>query len=152
MTGNAILGMFAEYEFFNNFSEQHLMKLAAGTKPFKLKAGEYLAREGAPKSGLYLLQSGHISLDMQAPNKGSVHVQTVGPGNLVGWSWLVPPHRWQFDCQAVDEVQGLGFDGGWLRELCEQDHELGYHLLKQMITVMYNRAAATRTQLLDLYK
>ncbi|MGF1579378.1 MAG: cyclic nucleotide-binding domain-containing protein [Gemmataceae bacterium] len=152
MTGNALLGMFAEYDFFNNFSEQHLMKLAAGAKTFRLATGEYLAREGAPGSGLYLLQSGQISLHMQAPNKGTVHVQDVGPGNLVGWSWLVPPHKWQFDCRAVDDVKGLGFDGGWLRELCEQDHVLGYQLLKQMITVMHTRAAATRTHLLDMYK
>jgi hypothetical protein len=52
----------------------------------------------------------------------------------------------------VDAVQGLKFDAEWLREKCAQDHELGYLLSKQLLTVLGNRLAATRLQLLDIYK
>lgn len=153
MSGDGILGIFQGYPFFKEFRERHLMSLAAGAKPFSLKPGEYLAKQGSSGSGLYMIQSGKIAIEMsRGAEKSTVRLQEVGPGDLVGWSWLVPPHRWQFDCLALTDVQGLGFDGNWLRDKCDQDHELGYHILKQMITVMYSRGAATRTQLLDMYK
>jgi hypothetical protein len=73
-----------------------------------------------------------------------VSVPTVGPGEVVGWSWLVPPYRWQFDCRALERTQGLALDGEWLRERCELDHEFGYHLLKHLVVVIGNRLAARR--------
>lgn len=79
-------------------------------------------------------------------------IQTVGPGEVVGWSWLLPPYRWQFDGRAVDAVEGVVFDGAWLRQQCEQDHELGYSLLRQMVAVISSRLAATRLQRLDIYR
>lgn len=86
-----------------------------------------------------------------ASDRRVVTVQTVGPGEVLGWSWLVPPYRWQFDCRAADAVRGLTFDAEWLRERCEQDHELGYLLLKQLVIVIASRLAATRLQFRDLY-
>jgi hypothetical protein len=79
-----------------------------------------------------------------------VDVQTVGPGEVVGWSWVVPPHRWQFEARARDAVSGIVFDAAWLREQCESDHQLGYFLLQHLVTVLAGRLAATRLQLLDL--
>ena len=60
---------------------------------------------------------------------------------------LVQPHRWQYNCRAKDTVQGIRFDAEWLREKCEQDHELGYHLLKQMVSVIASRLASTRVKM-----
>ena len=79
-------------------------------------------------------------------------IQTVGAGEVVGWSWLLPPYRWQFDARATSAVQGLVFDAAWLREQCEQDHELGYHLLWQLLVVVSSRLAASRVQRLDIYQ
>jgi CRP-like cAMP-binding protein len=152
MTEQGILGTFAGHAFLRGLSERYLMALASGAKPFTAAAGELLAREGEPARAFYLIQVGHVALGLHTPDRGVVTVQTVGPGEVLGWSWLVPPHRWQFDCRAADEVRGLAFDADWLREKCEQDHELGYQLLKQLVTVIASRLAATRLQLLDLYK
>ncbi len=152
MTEQGILGAFASHPFLNSLSEQHRMLLASGARPFTATKGELLAREGEAAKTFYLIQTGHVAVALHTPDRGVVRIQTVGPGEIVGWSWLVPPHRWQFDCPAIDPVQGLSFDAEWLREKCEQDHELGYHLLKQLVTVIANRLAATRLQLLDIYK
>ncbi|MCS7046422.1 MAG: cyclic nucleotide-binding domain-containing protein [Gemmataceae bacterium] len=152
MTEQGILGVFAGHKFLSGLSERHRLLLAAGARPFTAAPNQLLAKEGDTARCFYLIQSGHVSLGMHTPDRGVVPIHTVGPGEEVGWSWLVPPHRWQFDCRAVDEVHGLAFDAEWLREKCELDHELGYHLLKQLIGVLANRLAATRVQLLDLYK
>jgi CRP-like cAMP-binding protein len=152
MTEQGLLGTFASHTFLGGLSERQRMLLASGARPIAAAPGELLAREGETATAFYLIQAGHVALDLHTPGRGVASILTVGPGEVVGWSWLVPPHRWQFDCRAVDPVQGLSFDAEWLREKCEQDHELGYHLLKQLVTVIANRLAATRLQLLDIYK
>jgi CRP-like cAMP-binding protein len=152
MSEQGILGAFTSHAFLAGLSERHRLLLASGARPFTAAAGELLAREGEPAKAFYLVQAGHVALTLHTPDRGAVPIQTVGPGEIVGWSWLVPPHRWQFDCRAADPVQGLAFDAEWLREKCDQDYELGYPLLKQLVGVIANRLAATRLQLLDLYK
>jgi CRP-like cAMP-binding protein len=152
MTEQGLLGAFASHSFLSSLSERHRMLLASGARPITAAPGDLLAREGETAKGLYLVQAGHVALDLHTPGRGATSILTVGPGEIVGWSWLVPPHRWQFDCRAVDHVQGLVFDAEWLREKCDQDYELGYHLLKQLVTVIADRLAATRLQLIDIYK
>jgi len=152
MSESGLLGVFGNHAFLNGLSPRHLMLLASGVKPVRFAEGEYLGRDGETAKAFYLIQSGHVALEMRAPGREAVPVQTVGPGEVVGWSWLVAPHRWRFDCRASDSVQALAFDAEWLREKCEQDHELGYQLLKHLVTVMAARMTATWQQLLELSK
>jgi CRP/FNR family cyclic AMP-dependent transcriptional regulator len=147
MAAHEILSTLGSHMFLRNLSERHRMLLASGMKPFKAAPEEVFAREGAAATAFYLIQSGQVSLGTHTPDRARRAIQTVGPGEIVGWSWLVPPHRWQFECQALTPVQGIVFDAEWLREKCEQDHELGYHLLKELLAVIAGRLAATRLQL-----
>jgi CRP-like cAMP-binding protein len=148
----AITKAFASHAFLSALSERHLMMLAAGVRPFSADVGHVLARSGEPAHDFFLIQDGHVTLGIPTSDRGVVTVQTLGRGDVVGWSWLVPPHRWKFDCRAADSVQGLAFNAEWLRDKCEQDHEFGYQLLKQLTMVMAARLEATRRQLVDLYR
>jgi CRP/FNR family transcriptional regulator, cyclic AMP receptor protein len=152
MTADARPAAFASHPFLSGLTEPRRVLLASCAKEFKAATGELLAREGEPAKIFYVIESGQVALLLHTPERGVVPIQTVGAGEVVGWSWLVPPHLWQFDCRATDAVQGLAFDGDWLRQKCEQDHELGYYLLKQLVSVIAKRLSATRLQLLDLYK
>jgi CRP-like cAMP-binding protein len=143
---------FAGHAFLEGLSEPHRMRLAPASRSFTAAPGEYLAREGEPVRDFYLIQSGHVVIGIHLAERGEVPAQTVGPGDVIGWSWLLPPYRWQFDARAADAVQGLAFDAGWLREQCEQDHELGYQLLKQLLAVLSSRLAECRVQRLDIYR
>ena len=151
-TQTGVMGAFGGHVFLKGLSERHLMLLASGVAPMTYQPGEYLGREGQPATRFFLILSGHVALDIPTPDRGVVPVQAVGPGEALGWSWLVPPHRWRFDCRAVETVQALAFDAEWLREKCEQDHELGYHLLKHLLSVIAGRLSASRLQLLDLQR
>ena len=122
-------------------------RLAAGVKPFAAASGDYLGREGEPATSFLLIQSGHIAIESRAGGHKPGPIQTVGPGEVIGWSWLLPPHQWQFDCRALDSVSGLALSAEWLRWQCEQNHELGYHLLKHLLAVVGGRLAATLRQL-----
>ena len=55
------------------------------------------------------------------------------------------------DARAVALTRAIGVDAACLRNKCEQDHELGYQLLKHFSTLIEERLEATRLQLLDVY-
>lgn len=152
MNDESILGMFKSHAFLSKLGDRLLLLLASGARPFQVAPDSLLARNGEPAHAFYLIQSGHVAIDVPATGGGPATIQTVGPGEVVGWSWLLPPHRWQFDARAADAVGGIAFDAEWLRDQCDQNHELGYHLLKQLLAVVSGRLAATRRQLLDLTK
>jgi CRP-like cAMP-binding protein len=152
MSEGGILEAFHSHAFLAKLSRQHLLILASGVRPFSAVKGDFLAREGEAAKSFFLVQSGHVSVDLHRTGAATVSIQTIGPGEVIGWSWIVPSYRWQFDCRALDAVKGLVFDASWLREKCEQDHELGYQLLKELVTVIASRLAATRVQLLDIYQ
>ncbi|HMP03424.1 MAG TPA: cyclic nucleotide-binding domain-containing protein [Gemmatales bacterium] len=143
----AILSEFASHKFLHNLSEPLRMLLAAGVQPFQIKAGEYIGREGEVANGFFLVQSGRVSITANTPNRGEVEIQQLGAGEAVGWSWLVPPHKWEFNARAIDDVAGLRFDADWLRNTCEQNHALGYQFLKQLVQTLAERLKATRHQL-----
>jgi CRP-like cAMP-binding protein len=139
-----VLATFASHAFLRDFHCQHLMILLSGARPFTMSTGEYLGREGETAMHFYLIHSGHVSIETHNQDGKVVPLEVVGPGEAVGWSWLVPPHRWQFDCRAIDAVKGIALDAEWLREKCEQDHTLGHGLLKRLVVVLARRLAATR--------
>jgi CRP-like cAMP-binding protein len=147
MADQDLVNTFAGHAFLRGLNHRHLLALASGARPVIFAPNEYLAREGETARAFYLVQSGHVAVQARGPNHRPVRVQTVGPGDVVGWSWIVPPYRWQFDCQAVETVRGLMFDAQWLRERCEQDQQLGHSLLQHLVAVISARLAATRRQL-----
>jgi CRP-like cAMP-binding protein len=129
-----------------------LLELIAGCgQNTGFEAGDYLFREGGQADTFYLLRHGRVQLEIFAPGRGAVTIQTVDEGDVVGWSWLFPPYRWHFDARALDSVRAVAFDGACLRGKCDDDHSLGYELLRRFSPVMLERLQATRMQLLDVY-
>jgi CRP-like cAMP-binding protein len=151
MAESKLLEAVSAHPFFKGMSDQHLRLLASGAVARSYGPGEYLGREGQPADNLFLIESGYVSLETHASDRGVVALQRLGPGHAVGWSWLVPPHRWRFDFRASEAVKVLAFEAQWMRDRCDEDHELGYCLLKHLIGVMAGRLAATRLQLLDVH-
>jgi CRP-like cAMP-binding protein len=88
---------------------------------------------------------------MQVTGKGDLRIQTVGPGEILGWSWLISPYRWHFTGVVVLETRAIALDGECLRNKCERDPHFGYEMLKRLSQVMERRLEATRLQLLDVY-
>jgi CRP/FNR family transcriptional regulator, cyclic AMP receptor protein len=112
--------------------------------------GAYLAREGAPADTFFVLRQGHVALELKAPARGIV-IETLGAGQVCGWSWLVAPYQWQFDVRAVEAVGALAFDAACLRGKIERDDALGYALMRRFAPIMLERLQATRLRLVDVY-
>jgi CRP/FNR family transcriptional regulator, cyclic AMP receptor protein len=115
------------------------------------RAGELLLREGDPADTFFLVRKGTVALEVNAPGRGPLLIETLQGGDVVGWSWLFAPYRWRMDGRAVEPCSVVAFDGACLRGKGEQDHELGYQLMRGFAADLLSRLQATRLQLLDVY-
>lgn len=115
------------------------------------EAGTHIFREGDQADTFYAIRRGSVALELAAPPRASLIVETLHAGDILGWSWLFPPNRAKFDARASDEVHAIAFDGACLRGKCEADHALGYELMKRFGAVITDRLQATRVRLLDVY-
>ena len=115
------------------------------------KKGQTILREGEFANRFYLIESGKVALESGSDCGEPVVIETIGPGDLLGWSWMFPPYIWQFTARAVDSTTAIFFYGTILREYCEKDHSLGYELFKRMSVVMMKRLQAARKQMLSVH-
>lgn len=138
-----------QHPFLNGLKSKWYDLLAECAQLVGYSAGHYLGRTGEPAETFHLIISGHVNVEIDKPNRQPVLIQTLGPGDVVGWSWLIPPHRWRFTVQAVEPVRALEIQGTALRRLCEENPEFGYELMKRFVHVIAGRLTATRHQLLD---
>jgi CRP/FNR family cyclic AMP-dependent transcriptional regulator len=113
--------------------------------------GERLCREGDPADGFFLITRGVVALEIVVPGRDALLIETLHDGDLLGWSWLYEPHRWQFDARAIEPCELLAFDGACVRAACDGDPSLGYAFMQRFAAVMVERLQATRLQLLDVY-
>jgi CRP/FNR family transcriptional regulator, cyclic AMP receptor protein len=141
-----------EHKFLRGLDEKHLEFLTGCASNVRFEAGEFLFREGAEADASYLIRAGRIALEINVPGVGATQIQTVEEGEVLGWSWLYPPYRWQFDARAVELVRAIKLNGECLRPKCEADHDLGYELVKRFLYQVHQRLERTRFQLLDVYR
>lgn len=114
-------------------------------------AATLLLRQGDAADRFFLIRRGTVALEVPAPGRGPLVIETLHEGDAVGWSWLFAPYRWQLDARTVEACELIAFDGACLRGKCEADHELGYELMRRFAANLVDRLQATRLQLLDVY-
>lgn len=141
----------SEHPFFAGLEQQYCDLLAGCARNVRFEAGSYLFHEGDAADEFYLIRHGHVALQMDAPGRGALTFQTLGPGEIVGVSWLVAPYRWSYDARAVELTRAIGMDAKCLRGKCDDDHSLGYALFQRFIPIVAERLQATRLQMLDVY-
>ena len=140
-----------EHPFFAGLPEAYCTLVSGCARNVRFEAGQYLFHEVDPANEFYLIRHGRVALELHAPERGPVTFQTLGPGELVGVSWLIPPYRWTYDARALTLVRATGMDAACLRQKCEEDHDLGYDMMKRFMPVLIQRLQATRLQILDVY-
>lgn len=141
----------ASFRPFDQLRPQHRALIAGTAREVTFGAGATLFEEGQPASGCWLIRSGQIALGTAVPARGQVVVQTLGPGDVLGWSWLVPPHYWHFTATARTAVSAVQLDTAELRALADADPALGYPLSLGLFEIVVSRLQSTRSRLLDLY-
>jgi CRP-like cAMP-binding protein len=141
-----------EHIFLKGLSEEHTRVLVSCAKNVRFNPGDFLLHEGAEATTFYLVRVGHVALEVNVPGKGVVQMESVGPEDVLGLSWLIPPYRSHLDARAAESVVALAFDATCLRGKMEADHELGYALTKRLLLEAYRRLERVRLQRLDVYR
>jgi CRP-like cAMP-binding protein len=140
-----------EHPFFADLNDEQIALLVGCAKNAVFKAGEFVFRDGEDADSFFIIRHGKVVIETFVPNKGPIAIQTREAGEVLGWSWLVPPYRWRFDARALELTRAVALDGKCLRDKLDEDHDLGYELLKRFSVLITQRLEATRLQLMDIY-
>jgi CRP/FNR family transcriptional regulator, cyclic AMP receptor protein len=142
----------AQHPFFQGLDPQYLQLVVGCAANVVFPAGKVIFRMDEEADHFYLIRKGKVAIELYAPPRGTITIQTLHEGEVLGWSWLIPPYRPRFNARAVERTVAIGMDGRCLRGKCEVDHNLGYELLMKVVPILVSRLEATRIQLLDLYR
>lgn len=137
--------------FYHGLPADVLAHVAGCAQTARFEPGEVIFRAGQPANTFYLVRHGRVSIELRNPSRGTITLDTVHDGEIVGWSWLVPPYLWTFDARAAEATSAVAFDGACLRGKCDADPGLGYALMQRVAQVMYERLQSARVQMLDMY-
>ncbi len=143
--------LLGSYPFFVGLSADAVRLMAGCASNMHFSAGDYIFNEGEDASRFYVIRHGRVALEIHSPARGPLLIDSMDDGEVLGWSWLVPPYKYFCDARAVTPVSATTLDGACLRGKAEADPELGYQLLKHVTAVMYQRLQSTRIRLLDIY-
>jgi CRP/FNR family transcriptional regulator, cyclic AMP receptor protein len=140
-----------QHPFLFGLSDEMMHVLIGCASNVRFQEGEYLIHEGEVANQFFLIRTGRVALEIDVVGKSDLRILTTGPGEVLGWSWLISPYRWHFNGVTVVETRAVALDAECLRNKCEGDPLFGYEMLKRLAQVMERRLEATRLQLLDLY-
>jgi CRP/FNR family cyclic AMP-dependent transcriptional regulator len=140
-----------EHPFFAGLDDSTVTMLVGCAANEHFRPNQYLFHEGELANRFFVVRRGRVALDVYVPGQAERVIDTVEEGDVIGWSWLIPPYRWFFDARAVGEVSVVAFDATCLRGKCDQDPALGYAIMQRAAQVMYRRLQSARVRLLDLY-
>jgi CRP-like cAMP-binding protein len=136
---------------FTGMKPEHLALMAGCASNARFEAGEFVGRQGEPADRFWIVRQGCVAIEIHAPGRGTVTIETIGENEVLGWSWLLPPHQWHFDARALTATRALALDGRCLRAKFSTDHELGYEVMRRFAPLIAQRLEATSIQLLDVY-
>jgi CRP-like cAMP-binding protein len=143
--------LLARHPFFAGLDPEDARFVAACAVNRVVGAGDFLFRAGDRADHFFIVRSGRVTVELYAPGRGPLVLDTAGEGAVLDAAWLVPPYRWPFDARAVTAVRVVALDAVCLRARCEENPALGYRLMVRTAGIMQERLDAARVRLLDLY-
>ena len=149
MNSQSIADYLSRHPFFSGMDDQYINFLAESAAEKQMGEGDILFGQGKPADKFYLLRSGEVSVQVPALVGPVLEIQRIGGDQVLGWSWLIAPYRWNFQARVEADSTVLEFDGRAVLERCEQDAKFGYELLKRFAALMSERLEAARQKMMD---
>ena len=151
MMAQEIQNVLQELRFSSGLSQEDLQKLASISELVEVPASNVIFSEGDAAADLYLLLGGRVELCMNVPAKGCLPVLTLGAGDLLGWSPALTSGEMTATATAIKDTSAVRFAADKLQRLCEQDHDIGYEVMRRIAIALSKRLVATRLQVLDVF-
>jgi CRP-like cAMP-binding protein len=132
-------------------TKEHRERLLRFAHEVAFPSGARLFEEGQPADRFWIIRTGTVVLDLRVPGRGAADVDSLGHGELLGWSWHFPPYRWHLGAEALSPVRAWQFDADTVRAACARDPEFGRAVATWVGQVVAHRLQISRIRLLDLY-
>jgi CRP/FNR family cyclic AMP-dependent transcriptional regulator len=136
------------HPFLSGMPTEYLRRLSQYAVDKHFAAGAVIFREGQPADRFYLIERGKILIQSHAGGR-LVPIQTLGAGEVLGWSWLFPPCVWHFDACTTENTDAISIPAAQLRDACELDPAFGYQIMKRIAQVLVHRVQGTRLKLVN---
>jgi CRP-like cAMP-binding protein len=147
--GEVIYALIEKQPFFKGLNPRHLQVLAGSAMEMRYKSGQLIFEQDSPANQFYLILEGKVILESEMESRGVISIQTLGPGDDLGWSWLFPPYYLHTNARAIEPTRTIFFYGTRLREQCDEDHDLGYQLMQRIAEVVVRQLQATQKHLME---
>jgi CRP/FNR family transcriptional regulator, cyclic AMP receptor protein len=141
----------ADHPFFHGLDTELVREASWLATERRFDTGDWIVRDGDPAASFYLVFHGKVALEVATAEKPHLTIQTVGPGEVLGWSWLVPPYLWRLDARALKPTQVLAIDGAAFRDALAARPAHGYEFLVRLLPIIAQRLENTQIQLLDIH-
>lgn len=138
--------------FFQDVPDDHLKRIAEIAEGQNVASGTVVFREGDTCAYVYIVREGRVSLEIRVPGRGPVQVQTVGSGELLGWSPVLESGPMTATARSVTPSRLIALHVPQLLAVCKHDPPLGAELMRRTAQALAQRLKATRLQLLDVYR
>lgn len=152
MATQALQRALAEHPFIGDVRAEHLDYLARCTRTERFSDRQTLLREGSSAERLFLIRSGRVALEMHVAGRGPTVVETLGPGDVIGWSALFEPYLWSVTARVVDSSQVFVLEAEGLRGKIAADPEFGCYMMRQLLLVIHRRLERARLQPVDVFR
>ena len=139
----------AAHQFLHGMAPGRLALLVPAARTVSFPAGYRLFEERGNATKFGLIQSGSVTVDLYLPGDGRVVIERVGMGEILGWSWLLPPYQWAFGAITAGPVEAIEFDAAMVRSRAADDPELGHDLTQRLLRILAHRLQATRVKLVS---
>jgi len=137
--------------WFLELNHERLERLVKITTLREIKASEDLFAEGEKDDFLYIVLEGKIAIEIFVPSHGKIRIFTAEPLDIIGWSSMTPVVRQRTaTARAILCSRVAAIDAKQLHQLCEEDHDIGYIIMRRLSNVVASRLLTTRLQLLDM--
>mgnify|MGYP005671828373 CR=1 FL=1 len=133
-----------------SLDEEQLEVVAGCARDVAFAEGEDIIRAEQNADRFFVIDEGRVAISVDTP-RGPLTISTIGAGDVLGVSWMLPPYRWTFDGVAAVPTTAIQFDATCLRGKCDADPRLGYALYTALAGIVRDRLVAARLQLMDLY-
>ena len=149
MNKQVIEDYLSSHVFFSGLDDSFIKFLSNSARELRIKKGDVLFKQGERADKYYLLRNGRVSVQVPALMGPTLEIQSLGEDQIIGWSWLIPPYRWNFLARATEDSDLLEFDGNAILARCEKDPKFGFELFKRFARLMSERLDAARQKMMD---
>jgi len=137
-----------DWELLTGLSLKDTSEILGLASQTRVPKTDVLFRLGDEAKNLLLVRSGRVRLTfpMRIGNEQKdILAEERVPGQMIGWSALIPPHRFTLQAVATTEAELLVLPGQALRQLFREKPRVGYTVLTNLAQIVGQRLTIFQT-------